>query len=329
MNRTADESPDELVQTLVDLIQPVIGNFTSANILSAYRVGTPKGKKPRQIIVMLDDEKTRSRILGKVQDIKKLSNNKYLWINRDQNDNTRRKYNLIKSCFNLLKENGHPCSLKGSRISLNGKLFDYDMLNLLPTNCRPENVKSKIFDEGKSIAFASEHSYCSNFATANVMYKGRYYTSAEHAYQATKARMSGYKKLADDIRDIHNPYYVKKLGGGIEKAEEWDSISEGIMEEIMREKFTQNPDLMERLISSTYSDFYEMTTDRKWGTGIKITGNRPIDPRLFKGDNVTGHILRKLKEEFIEGASLPGTGSEEEEESDSETEIEEGGDCAD
>lgn len=310
----ADESMEELINSIVDLIQPVIGNFTKTNVISAYRVGVARGKKPRQIIAILDDEKTRTRILGKVPDIKKLSNNKYLWINRDQNDNTRRKYSLIKSCFKILKEKGHPCSLKGARISLNGKYYDYDMLNLLPEGCRPENVRSKIFDDGMSLAFASEHSYCSNFAPAPIKYKGRYYTSAEHAYQATKARMSGYKKLADAIKDIHNPYYVKKLSGGIEKAEEWDSMAEEVMEEIMKEKFIQNPHLMERLVSSTYSDFYEMTTDRKWGTGFKIMGNKPIDPRLFKGKNITGQILRKLKNEFIEGvpSTENGSGSESE-----------------
>lgn len=240
--------------------------------------------------MILDKEKTRTRILGKVPDIKKLSNNKDLWINRDQNENTRRRYSLIKACFKLLQDKGHPCSLKGSVISLNGKPFDYDALNLLPEGCRPENVKSKIFDDGLSIAFASEHSYCSNFAPAPIKYKGRYYTSAEHAYQATKARMSGYKKLADAIKDIHNPYYVKKLSVGIEKAEEWDSMSEEIMEEIMKEKFIQNPQLMERLINSTYIDFFEMTTYKKWGTGMKIMGNKPIDPLMLKGRNITGHL---------------------------------------
>lgn len=326
-DKSADETMDKLINLVVDMIQPVIGNSTQANVISAYRVGVARGKKPRQIMVILDDEKTRTRVLGKVPDIKKLSNNKYLWINRDQNENTRRKYSLIKSCFKLLKENGHPCSLKGAVISLNGKPFDYDKLNLLPEGCRPENVKSKILDDGMSIAFASEHSYCSNFAPAPIKYKGRLYTSAEHAYQATKARMSGYKKLADAIRDIHNPYYVKKLSVGIDKADEWDAMSEEIMEEIMREKFTQNPHLMERLTESTYSDFYEMTTDKKWGTGMKIMGNKPIDPRLFKGKNVTGQILRKLKNQFTEGitpsVSGSGSGSEDGESDGEETGAEE------
>lgn len=48
---------------------------------------------------------------------------------------------------------------------------------------------------------------------------------------------------------------------------------------------------------------------------MKIVGNRPIDPRVFKGRNVTGQILRKLRDEFVEGTppSCSGSGEEEEE----------------
>lgn len=42
---------------------------------------------------------------------------------------------------------------------------------------------------------------------------------------------------------------------------------------------------------------------------MKIIGNKPIDSRLFKGRNVTGQILRKLKSEFIDGIPPSGSGS--------------------
>lgn len=310
---TKEVEKEDLTQIVFDLIKPALDDFTKEKILATYRLGAPKGKKPRQILVMLDDETTRGKILGKAPDIKKFANNRYLWINRDQNEGSRRKYGLVKACFKLLKENAHPCSMKGASISYNGKLYDYEMLSLLPENCRPENVKSKIFDDGKSLAFSSEFSYCSNFAPASLLYKGHYYTLAEHAFQATKAKTAGYSKLSEDIMGIHNPYYVKKLGGGIEKADDWDEKAEEVLEDIMREKFKQNPHLMDRLMNSTYTDFYEMTTDKKWGTGVKIVGSRPIDPRYFKGNNVTGHILRKLKAEFNgEDIESSSTGSESE-----------------
>lgn len=124
----------------------------------------------------------------------------------DQNDNSRRKRNLVKACFNLLKHNEFECSMKGSTIQLDGKQYGYDKLNLLPDKCRPENAKSRLFDNDLSLAFHSEHVYCSNMFSAMFVYKGQLYTSAEQAYQVTKVSEAGYKKLAADMLGFANPY---------------------------------------------------------------------------------------------------------------------------
>lgn len=294
-----ESAKEDIKQLIFDCINPTIGDLKKEQIKSAYRMGKARGKKPRSIIVVLDDETLRDNILSRAADIKKQNNNKYLWLNRDQNDNSRRKRNLVKACFNLLKHNKYECSMKGSLIHLDGKRYGYDELTLLPENCRPENAKSRLFDNDLSLAFHSEHVFCSNMYGALFTYKGQLYTSAEQAYQVTKVSEAGYKKLAADMLGFANPYYTKSVGGNTPSPQGWDDRSESIMKEIVREKFTQNEDLLEKLIQCPSTEFYEMTLDRRWGTGVRLPHvTKEINSKAFKGDNLLGSIVRDLKIEF-------------------------------
>lgn len=296
---------EDIVKEVFDCISPTIGDLKKGQIKSAYRMGKARGKKPRSIIVVLDDEALRDKILSKATDIKKQNNNKYLWLNRDQNDNSRRKRNLVKACFDLLKQNKHECTMKGSTIYFDGKQYGYDELSLLPDKCRPENAKSRLFDNDLSLAFHSEHVYCSNMYSAMFVYKGQLYTSAEQAYQVTKVSEAGYKKLAGDMLGFANPYYIKSVGGNTPTPEGWNDRSEGIMREIIRAKFRQNADLTDKLIQCPSTDFYEMTLDCRWGTGVRLPHvTKEINSKSFKGDNLVGRILRDIKNELVGAASL-------------------------
>lgn len=307
INETANE---DIKKEIFDCISPTIEDLKKEQIKSAYRMGKARGKKPISIIVVLEDEAIRDNILSKASAIKKKSNNKYLWLNRDQNDSSRRKRNLVKACFGLLKHNKYECTLKGSTIYMDGKQYGYDELTLLPENCRPENAKSRQFDNNMSLAFHSEHVFCSNMFSAMFVYKGQLYTSAEQAYQATKATEAGYKKLAADMLGFANPYYTKSVGGNIPTPEGWNEKAENVMREIIREKFKQNEDLAEKLAQSPCIDFYEMTLDRKWGTGSRLPHvTKEINSKTFKGDNLVGHILRDIKAELT-GVELSDTSSE-------------------
>lgn len=302
INETVNE---DIRQTVFDCISPTIEDLKKDQIKSAYRIGRARGKKPRSIIAVLDEETLRDSILSKAADIKKKSNNKYLWLNRDQNDSSRRKRNLVKACFNLLKYNKYECSLKGSTIYIDGKQYGYDELTLLPDKCRPENAKSRLFDNDLSLAFHSEHVFCSNMYGALFTYKDQLYTSAEQAYQVTKVSEAGYKKLATDMPGFANPYYTKSLGGNTPDPEGWNDRSETIMKEIVREKFLQNGDLMEKLIQCPSTDFYEMTLDRRWGTGVRLPHvTKEINSKAFKGNNLLGTILRDLKFELTGNEAL-------------------------
>lgn len=232
-------------------------------------------------------------------DIRRSADNKMLWINRDQNENAKRKYALIKACYKLLLKNKYPCSMKGTTITYNKQQYTYEMLNLLPESCTPQATKSRGTEDGMGLFFFSKHVYCSNFALAKIRYKGRVFTSVEHAYQYKKVKAAGYTELAAEMTGMTVPYKIKSIGDGTEPAKGCHLTSEKVMKELIKEKFLQNARLRDKLVYDGYSDYYEMTTDKKWATGVRLPNDgKPVNKALLTGGNKTGLLVGETKLEL-------------------------------
>lgn len=95
-------------------------------------------KKPRPLLVTLKSQNARDQLMAKAVDIRKNSGSKFIWVNRDQKENGKRRYMLVKACFKLLQKNKYPCSMKGSTIMYDKRQCTYEMLNLLPESCTPQ-----------------------------------------------------------------------------------------------------------------------------------------------------------------------------------------------
>lgn len=159
------EDESNIQMDIVNLVQKSLPDFKRANIKAVMRLGKPRKnkKKLRPIMVTLDNQVTRELILTHSTTIKTNSGNKFLWINRDQSDNSKRRHSLVKACYKLLLKHGYACSMRGSVITYQKKQYTYDTLNLLPEACTPFNVKSRETTDAKGLCFYSEHTYCSNF----------------------------------------------------------------------------------------------------------------------------------------------------------------------
>lgn len=256
----------------------------------------------------------KENILAKAAEIRKQSGNQNLWLNRDKTDGSKRKHRMVKACFKKLVELDNQSTIKGSVITYQQKQYDYEMLNLLPSGCRPEDIKTRETNDKTGLGFQSEYVFLSNMAPAHVKYNRCMYTSVEHAYQTTKMRALGFIQLAQEMQTMTNPYTIKKIADGLqgakEKQEEWEAKQENIMQEIIRQKFIQNDHLMMKLLRDTHEHYYEMTTDLYWATGQRLTADeKELDQSTFIGKNRTGEILSNLKREFAwrspDGHELP------------------------
>ena len=134
--------------------------------------------------------------------------------------------------------------------------------------------------------FRGEYGFLSNFWEVPVAYKGLTYGSNEAAFQAQKCMTKEEKQEFTQLR----PSASKKLGRQVQLRPDWEEVKVGIMEEIVRAKFTQNEDLKWRLIGTGEAYLEEGNTwhDTFWG----------VDAKTGEGLNHLGRILMKVREEL-------------------------------
>ncbi len=135
------------------------------------------------------------------------------------------------------------------------------------------------------LGFNKTYRFLSNFYPAVVEYDGLEYSSTEHAYQAAKTTVPAERRR---IRESSKPGDAKKLGKSVTLRPDWEQIKIGVMEDLVRQKFTKHRELKEKLLAT--GDAYIEETN-SWGDcfwGI-CKG---------KGENHLGKILMKIRAEL-------------------------------
>ena len=112
--------------------------------------------------------------------------------------------------------------------------------------------------------FREEYFFLSNFYTTDIEYRGLRYTNAEAAFQAQKCLTDEEKQAFSGLEAAK----AKRLGRRVSLRSDWETVKLGIMEEIVRAKFTQNEDLKEKLLATGDIELIEGNTwhDNCWGS---------------------------------------------------------------
>lgn len=134
--------------------------------------------------------------------------------------------------------------------------------------------------------FRNEYFFLSNFYEVPVEYGGIRYGSNEAAFQAQKCLTEEEKKVFGSLR----PSDAKKKGRRVQLRPDWEQVKVGIMEEVVRAKFTQNEDLRTLLLDTGDDVLEEGNTwnDTFWGVHLKNG----------QGQNHLGRILMKIRTEL-------------------------------
>src|ERR1700722_17242767 len=144
---------------------------------------------------------------------------------------------------------------------------------------------------------ASEKPYgaFSNLFRRPITFEDRVFPTAEHAYQAGKARKEEVKEW---ILSAPSPALVAMAGHGLytwDIVTAWSRIKFERMRKVLRAKYTQHADLRELLLSTGEARKVEVSrvnsvVNRTWG---EVNG---------KGRNMLGVLLMELRTELRENA---------------------------
>ena len=130
--------------------------------------------------------------------------------------------------------------------------------------------------------FDGPYAFLSNFYDAAVSYAGLDYLNSEAAFQAQKC-----PSRAKEFCDLP-PNKAKRLGRKVELRADWDLIKNNVMYEVVKAKFTQNPDLRKKLLDTGCEELVEGNywNDKYWGI---CNG---------EGLNMLGKILMIVRDEL-------------------------------
>lgn len=144
-----------------------------------------------------------------------------------------------------------------------------------------QKVVKKMINE-----FKNEYFFLSNFYRAPVSYNGMHFSSSEAAFQAQKCPEKRIEFFG------LSPSKAKALGRKMPLRADWETVKDGIMEDIVFAKFEQNPPLLAKLLETGNEELVEGTTwnDTYWG----------IDLATGKGENKLGKILMKVRKHYQE-----------------------------
>jgi ribA/ribD-fused uncharacterized protein len=132
--------------------------------------------------------------------------------------------------------------------------------------------------------FKGKYYFLSNFYSAPVMYEGLLYQNNEAAFQSAKIKDLDRRKQFCNL----DPSTAKKKGRNVLLRNDWEDVKDEVMYQCVKDKFTRNQDLKQKLIDTGNEELIEGNTwnDTYWGV---CRG---------RGKNMLGKILMRVRDEI-------------------------------
>jgi ribA/ribD-fused uncharacterized protein len=146
-----------------------------------------------------------------------------------------------------------------------------------------------------------DYRHFSNMSEHRITIDDVEYKTVEHYFQAMKAREFEDTEMYQKILKIKTPKAAKAIGQKISnfKPEVWDKRKDELMEKGVRTKFVQHPTLRKQLLETGDKTIGEANPrDTYWGIGTSMNLEKAKIPSKWRGKNMMGKLLMKLREEF-------------------------------
>ncbi len=148
-----------------------------------------------------------------------------------------------------------------------------------------------------------ENGWFSQWYDAPFVIEGITYQTCEQYMMAKKALLFEDIKYYFAILAELTPSACKKLGRDSRnfKADKWDACKEEIVYNANYAKFSQNHELKEKLLATGNAILVEASPfDKTWGIGMRATAPGANDPSCWKGQNLLGSILMRVRSHLRE-----------------------------
>jgi hypothetical protein len=150
--------------------------------------------------------------------------------------------------------------------------------------------------------FYTEASPFSQWHRCAFVVDGHAFTCAEQFMMHGKAVLFGDAEVAAEILAADHPRTHKALGRKVRNFDNnvWLAERERIVRAGNRAKFTQAPALRAALVATAGTTLVEASPfDKIWGVGLAASNPKIHDRATWRGKNLLGVILTRLRDELI------------------------------
>lgn len=144
-----------------------------------------------------------------------------------------------------------------------------------------------------------ENGYLSNWAIFYFTVDGITFSSAEQYMMYQKAICFYDSEIAHKILATDDVAEIKKLGRQVLNYNDdiWSEIRQDVVYKGLLAKFEQNEELKEQLKSTGEAILAECAVhDKIWGIGLSMTDPNRFDQNKWKGQNLLGYTLMKVRD---------------------------------
>ena len=167
---------------------------------------------------------------------------------------------------------------------------------IIKTTMTYEYHNEKFFENDDGVYFKS--GYPSQWYISPFIIDFIEYNCCEKYMMAEKARYFGDTISEKLIMNSDDPKEHKKIGRNVKNfdADKWNEVVDDIVYRGNYAKFTQNPDLKEKLLNSGGKMYVECSPyDTIWGNGMNITDTLNTSIQNWRGTNRLGLAIMKVR----------------------------------
>ena len=243
---------------ICDIVSNTQIKLDPKEIDNAVRVGPFRGSdKPRPIQVSFVSTYTRNAVYQRRNNLKQNPHCLGLRIVEDLPESIQADRHTLRVVAEQAIRAGHSVKLHSDNLYIDGTRYTAKSLDLLPDDSSLEN--SFIIMTPLGLAFCSEHAYLSNFHKCPFSYNGTDYSCSEQAIQGTKARTSNDPTAEKLIMQAKEPLVMKRIGDKVIPSEHWLKHCPEYISNILRAKYSQNPELARKLVATGNTPLIEAT----------------------------------------------------------------------
>ena len=142
------------------------------------------------------------------------------------------------------------------------------------------------------------YGYLSNWYLSDFTINQIQFCSMEQYMMYQKAMLFQDTIIAEQILQTNNQGKIKMLGRSVQNYDEmiWNGMRQIIIYEGLLQKFQQNEELRQKLLSTNDAILAECAVqDRIWGIGLSMQDENRFDLTKWRGQNLLGFALMQVR----------------------------------